>query len=96
MNERVKVISRDGVQLVELPSSMTLADGEWTVHRQGAAVVLEPVPNVETGSAKALLALLATWEPLDEVFSEIDDLPPEPVLCFDDKDENHGDASSSR
>ena len=94
MNERVKVISRDGVQLVELPASVTLADGEWTVHRQGNAVVLEPAPEAEKGSAKALLSLLATWEPSGEVFSDIEDRPPEPVLGFDDED--HRGSSRSR
>lgn len=83
MNERVKVISRDGVQLVELPPSMTLPDGEWTVRREGDALVLE-LDGRAKGSARALAALLATWEPLEEPFSEIEDPLPEPVKSWDE------------
>lgn len=75
MNQRVRVISRDGVQLVELPASVTLAEGDCTVHREGTTVVLEPVEQPPRGSAEALLALLATLEPLDETFPEVADLP---------------------
>ncbi|WP_188907312.1 AbrB/MazE/SpoVT family DNA-binding domain-containing protein [Aureimonas endophytica] len=75
MNERVKIISRDGLQFVELPIGMTLAEGEWTARRQGAGVVLEPVaPRM---SVPSLLALLATLEPLEEGIPDFVDLPPE-------------------
>jgi antitoxin VapB len=82
MNERVKVISRDGVQLVELPASVTLAEGDWTVRREGATLVLEPEMR-KNASTEGLLALLATLEPLDEAFPDVDDLPlEEPAFAW--------------
>jgi len=34
---------------------------------------------IEPAKPKSLLARLATWEPIDEEFPEIEDLPPDPV-----------------
>ena len=42
------------------------------MRKEGESLVIEPVPR------KSLLELLATLEPLDEEFPEIEDPPPEP------------------
>ncbi|MFL5314075.1 MAG: hypothetical protein ACJ8A0_03220 [Microvirga sp.] len=43
------------------------------MRKEGKRLVIEPVPR------KSLLELLATLEPLDEEFPEIEDPPPEPL-----------------
>lgn len=43
------------------------------IYQQGDRLIIEPVPPT------SLLALLATWEPLEEEFPEVEDSPPEPV-----------------
>ncbi len=46
-----------------------------TGHRPAAdRLIAEPVQK--PSQRPSLLALLASWEPLDEDFPEIDDLPP--------------------
>jgi antitoxin VapB len=46
--------------------------------RDGDRLILEPLPPKQTG----LLALLATWEPLDEDFPAIEDVPASPEDVF--------------
>ncbi|PJB31264.1 MAG: AbrB/MazE/SpoVT family DNA-binding domain-containing protein, partial [Deltaproteobacteria bacterium CG_4_9_14_3_um_filter_65_9] len=43
------------------------------LRREGNRLIIDPVPH------RSLMALLATWEPFEEDFPEIGDLPPEPV-----------------
>jgi len=43
------------------------------MRKEGDRLIIEPAPR------KSLLAWLATLEPLDEEFPEIEDLPPDPV-----------------
>lgn len=43
------------------------------MRKEGDRLIIEPAPR------KSLLAVLATLEPLDEVFPEIEDGPPDPV-----------------
>lgn len=42
------------------------------IYRDGDRLIIEPVP------ARSLLTLLASWEPLDVEFPEIEDPPAEP------------------
>ncbi|WP_425501049.1 antitoxin [Skermanella pratensis] len=49
---------------------------EAIMHRDGDRLVLEPVPR------HGLLALLATWEPLDEELPEVTDEPVKPEDVF--------------
>jgi antitoxin VapB len=53
-----------------------LPGNEVLMHREGDRLVIEPVPK------RGLLALLASMEPLDEDFPEIDDPVPEPESIF--------------
>ncbi|MCA9848322.1 MAG: AbrB/MazE/SpoVT family DNA-binding domain-containing protein [Dehalococcoidia bacterium] len=59
-------------QAVRIPRDMELPGEEAVMYRDGDRLVIEPAP------APSLLALLASWEPLDEEFPEIEDAPPEP------------------
>jgi hypothetical protein len=40
----------------------------------------------QSASRKSLLELLASWEPIEEEFPEIKDLPPEPVELASDEE----------
>lgn len=61
-------------QAVRIPKEFELPGKEATLHKEGKRLIIEPVPHKMT-----LNELLATWEPLDVDFPEIEDLPPDPV-----------------
>jgi len=52
---------------------MELPGDEAVIYQQDGRLIIEPV------APDSLLALLATWESIDEEFPEIEDSPPEPV-----------------
>ncbi|MGE3961332.1 MAG: antitoxin [Dehalococcoidia bacterium] len=60
-------------QAVRIPRDMELPGEDAVIYRDGDRLIIEPAP------ASSLLALLATWEPLDEEFPAIGDAPPEDV-----------------
>jgi antitoxin VapB len=60
-------------QAVRIPREFELPGEDAILRKDGDRLILEPVRK------RSLLALLATLEPLDEEFPEIDDPPPEPV-----------------
>ncbi len=60
-------------QAIRIPREFELPGEEAILRRDGANLVIEPVP------ATSLRALLAQWEPLAETWPDIDDLPPEAV-----------------
>lgn len=69
--ERIVRLFRNGRnQAVRIPRDLELAGSEALIRREGDRLILEPIPH------KSLLALLSTWEPLDEEFPDIDDLEP--------------------
>jgi len=51
---------------------MELPGEDAVIYRDGDRLIIEPAP------APSLLALLASWEPLDEDFPDVADAPPEP------------------
>ncbi len=58
-------------QAVRIPVEFELPGDEAILHRDGDRLILEPVKK------KGLLALLATMQPIDEPFPDVDDtLPP--------------------
>ncbi|GGK24143.1 antitoxin [Salinarimonas ramus] len=75
MNEvrRVSLFRNGRNQAVRIPREYELPGTEAIVRRQGATLVIEPVP------ATSLLEWLATAEPVDESWPEVDDPPPEEV-----------------
>jgi antitoxin VapB len=69
--ERIVRLFRNGSnQAVRIPRDLELPGNQAVLRKEGNRLVVEPMPR------PALLALLATWEPLDEEFPEIDDLEP--------------------
>lgn len=69
----VKLFRNGRNQAVRIPREFELPGEDAIMRRDGERLIIEPAP---TGS---LLALLASWEPLDEQFPAIADPPPEPV-----------------
>ncbi len=58
-------------QAVRIPVEFELPGETALIHKEGDRLVIEPARK------RGLLELLASWEPLDEEFPDIDsDLPP--------------------
>ncbi len=69
--ERIVRLFRNGRnQAVRIPRDLELAGSEAVLRKEGDRLILEPMPR------KSLLELLSTWGPLDEEFTDIDDLEP--------------------
>ena len=60
-------------QALRIPREFELPGNEAILRKEGDRLIVEPVQR------RSLLALLATWEPLEEDFPELEDRPPEPV-----------------
>lgn len=70
----VKLFKNGRNQAVRIPREFELPGDEAVMRKEGDRIVIEPARR-----KMSLLALLATMEPIDEDFGEIDDPPPEPV-----------------
>lgn len=70
---RVRLFRNGRNQAVRIPREMELPGDEAVIYQQDGRLIIEPI------GTDSLLALLATWEPLDEEFPEIEDAPAEPV-----------------
>ena len=69
--ERIVRLFRNGRnQALRIPRDLELPGNEALLHKEGNRLIVEPVrrPSVQE--------LLASWEPLDEDFPEIEDPPP--------------------
>ena len=73
VGRRVRLFRNGRNQAVRIPRDMELPGDEAVIYQQGDRLILEPV------TPTSLLAFLATLEPLDVEFPEIEDSPPEPV-----------------
>jgi len=69
----VKLFKNGRNQAVRIPREFELPGEDAIMRKEGNRLIIEPAPP------KSLLAMLATWEPIDEEFPEIEDLPPDPV-----------------
>ncbi len=63
-------------QAIRIPREFELEGTEAIIHKEGDKLIIEPVKK------KSLSALLATLEPLYDVFPEIVDLPIETEDIF--------------
>jgi antitoxin VapB len=70
---RVRLFRNGRNQAIRIPREMELPGEEAMIYQHEGRLIIEPVQPT------SLLALLATWEPLEEEFPEIEDAPPEPV-----------------
>jgi antitoxin VapB len=68
----VKLFRNGRNQAVRIPREFELPGDEAVMRKEGDRLIIEPQ------NKKGLLAWLATIEPLDEEFPEIEDPPPEP------------------
>lgn len=78
----VRLFRNGANQAVRIPKEFELPGKEAVMHREGNRLVIEAIePKHPRGSAAALLAVLATMEPIDEEFPDVDQglLPMEDV-----------------
>ena len=69
--ERIVRLFRNGTnQAVRIPRDLELPGHQAILRKEGNRLIVEPMPR------PSLVELLATWEPLDEEFPQIDDLEP--------------------
>ena len=73
VERHVKLFRNGRNQAVRIPREFELPGEDAVMRKEGNKLIIEPTPK------QSLLALLATWKPLDEEFPEIEDPPPEPV-----------------
>jgi antitoxin VapB len=72
MERHVKLFKNGRNQAVRIPREFELPGEDAIMRKEGDKLIIEPVRKL------SLLEYLATLEPLDEDFPEIEDLPPEP------------------
>ena len=69
----VKLFKNGRSQAVRIPREFELPGEDAIMRKENGRIVIEAAPP------RSLLALLASLEPIDEAFPEIDDPKPEPV-----------------
>jgi len=69
----VRLFKNGRNQALRIPREFELPGNEAILRKEGDQLIVEPVQR------HSLLALLATWEPLEEDFPDLEDRPPEPV-----------------
>ena len=73
-NERhVKLFRNGRNQAVRIPREFELPGEDAVIRKEGDRLVIQPAPPT------SLLALLATWGPLEDEFPDIEDLPLDDV-----------------
>lgn len=78
IGERHVSLFRNGRnQAIRIPREFELEGTEAIIRKEGSRLIIEPLPP-----RNGLLALLATWTPLEETFPEIADPAPEPDDVF--------------
>ena len=70
---RVKLFKNGRSQAVRIPREFELPGKEAIMRKEGERLIIEPAPK------RSLIELLDSWDPIDEEFPPIEDLPPEPV-----------------
>ena len=79
----VRLFRNGANQAVRIPKEFELPGKDALIHREGNRLIIEAIePKHPKGSAAALLAVLATMEPIDEEFPDVD----EGLLPLDDID----------
>jgi len=71
VERRVKLFRNGRNQAVRIPREFELPGEDAVMRKEGSRLVIEPAPR------KSLLELLASLEPLEEEFPEIEELPYE-------------------
>ena len=72
IERRVRLFRNGRNQALRIPREFELPGDEAMLHREGDRLVIEPIQR-----KRGLLEILATLEPIDEAFPDIDrELPP--------------------
>jgi antitoxin VapB len=74
MERHVKLFRNGRNKAVRIPREFEFPGDDAILWKEGDKIIIEPAPR-----KKSLLELLDKWEPIDEEFPEIEDLPPRPV-----------------
>ncbi|MEX3956135.1 antitoxin VapB [Trinickia symbiotica] len=69
----VRIFRNGRNQAIRIPRELELPGDEVIIRKEGACLIIEPIKTLP------LRELLAQWEPLDDDFPDIGDLPAEPV-----------------
>lgn len=73
---RVRLFRNNRNQAIRIPVEFELPGSEAILSRDGDRLIIEPVRR------RGLAALLDSWHPLTEDFSEVADSPPAPEDIF--------------
>ena len=71
---RIRLFKNERNQALRIPKDFELPGDEAIIRKEGGKLIVEPVKRT------SLLELLATWEPCDEAFPDVD----ESLLPLDD------------
>jgi antitoxin VapB len=74
MQRRVALFRNGRNQAVRIPREFELPGEEAIMRKEGDKLIIEPPPKKD-----GLAELFASWEPLDEDWPEIEDLPAKPI-----------------
>ncbi len=72
-DRHVRLFKNGRNQALRIPREYELPGDEAMLRKEGDRLIIDPIRH------RSLLELLATWEPFDEDFPDIRDLPPKPV-----------------
>lgn len=70
---RATIFSNGSHQVLRIPRDFELSGREALIHKEGERLIIEPL------SSQGLLEVLATLDPLDDIFPDLHDPVPEPV-----------------
>ncbi len=73
LERHVKLFKNGRSQAVRIPREFELPGEDAIIRKEGSRLI------IEAARPRSLLAVLKTWEPLDEEIGLIEDLPAEPV-----------------
>ncbi|RYM10672.1 antitoxin [Sphingobium cupriresistens] len=73
LERHVKLFKNGRSQAVRIPREFELPGEDAIIRKEGSRLIIEPA------RPRSLLAVLKTWEPLDEDIGPIEDRPAEPV-----------------
>ena len=74
IERHVRLFRNGRNQAVRIPREFELPGEDAIMRKEGERIIIELAPKKKT-----LAELLASWEPIEEEFPEIPDLPADPV-----------------
>jgi len=73
VERHVKLFKNGRSQAVRIPREFELPGDDAVMRKEGDRIIIEPA------RAHSLRARLRTWEPIEDDFGPIDDIPADPV-----------------